>query len=367
MNHPAQSCIQSLLDRLTASGAQHGAQVSVYRHGELIVDAFSGVTDPITGHPVDGDTLFPVFSVSKGMTATILHRLVERGLVSYDTPVAEVWPEFAAHGKGAITLRHCLNHTAGLANLPGDISHSEIADWPHMCRLLADARPVTPPGAQGEYHAITFGWLCGEVACRITSRDFQTLLAAEIATPLGLLQSLFMGLPVSCDASIATLEEPSATGPVPGPHPPSPIPASLQPLHAFMNRPDMRRACVPASSGIMTARAIARHYAALLPGGVDGVELLPPDRVRMATELQIAPDVTGADFRRYLGYALAEYPGTHAGAFGHGGYGGSTGFADPATGLAVGLTRNLFNDSDLAALVMSELGESLADNAGGFS
>lgn len=361
MSHPAQPRIQSLLDRLTASGAQRGAQVAVYRHGELIVDAFSGVTDPITGHLIDGDTLFPVFSVSKGMTATLLHRLVERGIVSYDTPVAEVWPEFAAHGKAAITLRHGLNHTAGLANLPGNISHSEIADWEYMCRLLADAHPLTPPGAQGEYHAVTFGWLCGEVACRITDRDFQTLLAEEIAAPLGLSQSLFMGLPATCDEHIATLEEPAATGPVPGPHPPSPIPTSLQPLHAFMNRPDMRRACVPASSGIMTARAIARHYAALLPGGVDGVELLPPRRVHLATELQVAPDATGADFRRYLGYALAEYPGASPRAFGHGGYGGSTGFADPDRSLAVGITRNLFNDSDLASLVLTELDGTLTN------
>jgi CubicO group peptidase (beta-lactamase class C family) len=355
VSHPAQSRIQSLLDRLTASGIQRGAQVAVYLKGKLIVDAWSGVADPAGEHPIHGDTLFPVFSVSKGMTATLLHQLVERDLVSYDTPINEVWPEFAVHGKDGITLRHCLNHTAGLAHLPGDISHSEIADWSHMCRLLADARPLTPPGAQGEYHAVTFGWLCGEVACRITGRDFQTLLADEISRPLGMGGSLFMGLPTACDALVATLEEPSAIPPAPGEYPPSPIPASLQPLHTFMNRPDMRRACVPASSGIMTARAIARHYAALLPDGVDGVELLPPHRVHLATELQVAPDATGADFRRYLGYALAEYPGAGPRAFGHGGYGGSTGFADPARGLAVGLTRNLFNDSDLVGLVLAEL------------
>lgn len=360
MKTPAQSRIQSLLDRLIAEGAQRGVQVAVYCDGELIVDAWAGIADQATGNAVNGDALFPVFSVSKGMTATILHQLVERGLVSYDTPLAEVWPEFAAHGKHGITLRHCLNHTAGLADLPGDITHSEIADWTHMCGLLADARAVTPPGAQGQYHAITFGWLCGEVACRIDGRDFQKLLADEIAIPLGLEQSLFMGAPSEVDARVVTVEEPSANPPAPGESRPSPVPDTLQPLHALMNRADMRRACLPASSGIMTARAIARHYAALLPGGVDGVELLPPRRVRLATELQLAPDATGADFRRYLGYTLAEYVGTSPRAFGHGGYGGSTGFADPARSLAVGITRNLFNDSDLAGLVLAELDVSLS-------
>lgn len=355
--------IQDLLDEMTASGADRGVQVAVYHHGALIVDAWSGVADHRTGRAVDGDTLFPIFSVSKGIAATVVHQIVERGLVSYDRPIAEVWPEFAAHGKAAITLRQALNHSAGLPHVPQRVDFTDLADWNQICVAVANLVPVFPPGSRTEYHAITFGWIVGEVACRVDGRIFPQLLKDGIADPLGL-DGLYIGIPEGVESRVAFLEDANPSAPPADPLSPSSVPGWIGPLHEFMNRPDMHRACIPASSGIMTARAIARHYAALLPGGVDGVELLPAGRVREATEASGLMDLDGSPSARALGYQLYDQysaPGHAEKAFGHGGFGGALGFADPARGLAVGITKNRLNSGNTADRVFQTLLAALDD------
>jgi CubicO group peptidase (beta-lactamase class C family) len=339
-----QPAIESLLNRLVAEGEERGLQVAVYHRGELVVDASAGVADPATGRCVDGTTLFPVFSTTKGITATLIHLLVERGQVAYETPIADVWPEFAAHGKETITLRHALDHTAGLAHMPAGIGHAELCDWETMCRAIANLKPVAPPGGPMVYHAMTYGWILGEVARRVDGRSFSRLLQDEINVPLGLEGELFVGIPDEAEPRVALLEAstaPFVQEPMPNDATLLAIPMLVQPLHAWMNRSDARRSCSPASNGIMTARAIARHYAALLPGGVDGVELLPPSRVRLATEPEQKEPTQGEPPRNQrLGYTVA-YPFSPR-AFGHNGYGGSVGCADPIHHLAIGFTRNRF-------------------------
>lgn len=352
-----QDKIQSLLDRLTGEGTQRGLQVAVYLEGEQVVDAWSGVMDPRGTLPVQGDTLFPVFSVSKGMAATLAHQAVERGLLSYDLPIAEVWPEFAAHGKEKITLRHALNHTAGLPNMPSGVGYAELGNWDAMCSAVAAMSPVTPPGVWGAYHAITFGWIVGETVRRVDGRSFQQHLHEAIALPLGIADDMFIGIPDEVEPRVALLEEYDLP-PLPDPVKPSPVPGWVGPLYAFMNRVDVRRACLPASSGIMTARAVARHYAALLPGGIDGVELLSPARVREATAPQDTKSPTGEPFPWALGYAaFPAFAAPNSGAipFGHGGYGGSMGFADPGRKMAVAINRNWFNKQNVVELVLQEL------------
>lgn len=352
-----QTKIQKFLDRLTSSGTQRGLQVAVYREGELVVDAWSGVADPRTGEPVRGDTLFPAFSTSKGMAATLAHRAVERGLLSYDRPIAEVWPEFGANEKEKITLRHALNHSAGLPNMPTGIGFPDLSDWDAMCRAVAGLAPVFPPGSRAQYHAITYGWIVGETVRRVDGRSFQQQLHEDISVPLGLEKDLFIGIPGDVESRVALLEEPDAAPPQDD-STPSPVPGWLGTLVSFMNRPDMRRACLPASTGIMTARAIARHYASLLPGGVDGVELLPRTRMLEATAPQGLLTPEGTDSPWALGYARlpqCSLPGAEMPAFGHGGYGGSMGFADPGRKLAVGLTRNAFNKENVNDLLLQEL------------
>jgi CubicO group peptidase (beta-lactamase class C family) len=302
----------------------------------LVVDAAAGIANPETGQRVDSTTLFPVLSTTKGIEATLAHILVERGKISYDTPLADVWPEFAAHGKQGITLRHALTHTAGLPNIPMGIGHAELYDWKTMCSAMADEKPISPPGAE-VYHAITYSWLVGEPLCRVDGRSLPQMLHDEIYAPLGMENEMFVGIPDEVENRVANLEAESDAPPGPDATPQA-IPALVLPLHVWMNRRDARRACIPASNGIMTARSIARHYAALIPGGVDGIELLPPDRVNLALEPPISsPSHIPVTQRLGYGFGLP-FPA----AFGYGGAGGSLGCADRGRRMAFGFTRNRF-------------------------
>jgi CubicO group peptidase (beta-lactamase class C family) len=121
-----QKRVQGLLDELITTGAEQGLQVAIYLDGELVVDAWAGVADPDTGRRVDGESLFPVFSVTKGITATMIHLLAERGLLDYDTPISHYWPEFGAYGKAAITLRQALLHRAGVPQMPEGVGPASL-------------------------------------------------------------------------------------------------------------------------------------------------------------------------------------------------------------------------------------------------
>lgn len=338
-----QDRIQRLLDAAVASGCERGVQVAVYQNDRLVVDAWAGTTDATTSQPVDGDTLFPVFSVTKGIMTTVVHRLVERGLFDYDTPLADLWPAFSANGKSGITVRHVLTHTAGLQNMPCDVVVDDLGNWDAMCAALARATPVSEPGAFAVYHAVTFGWLAGEVARRATGRPVPDLIRDEICRPAGI-DDIYCDLPTTEDARVAILEDASSPPPPVPSNAPATVPFWMCPLHDWMNRMESRRACIPASTGIMSARALARHYAALLPGGVDGVELLPPERVRMAMVPHFGREDQPGQTGRGLGYMLFSFdnaPDAPKTALGHAGFGGANGFADLAGGYALGFTRNL--------------------------
>jgi CubicO group peptidase (beta-lactamase class C family) len=353
MSDSAQKKMQGLLDSLVQTGPELGLQLCAYHHGVRVVDVCAGVADSATRRPVTPDTLFPVFSVTKGVAATLLHILVERGLIGYDTPIASVWPEFGAHGKGGITLRHAMSHQAGLPLLPAGLTPAQVCDWKTLAAAIADAKPVTAPGQIMTYHAITFGSILGEVACRVTGKSFPQLLTQEVTGPLGL-SDFFVGIPDRVESRIATVyDAPAAPAEEPPPDPAEPrdILPWMRPLGTFLTRPDVRRACLPAANGIMNARDLASFYAALVPGGRNGRELLPPARVRTAVEqqaLQWLPELP-VPRRMGLGYFLGGEGcpelSSRPDAFGHGGYGGAVGYADPSCGLAVGLTKNYLSIS----------------------
>ncbi|MEI6491462.1 MAG: serine hydrolase domain-containing protein [Verrucomicrobiota bacterium] len=348
-----QKRIQAILDRSVSEGKERGVQFAAYLDGKLAVDASSGIANPADGSKVDGSTLFPVFSTTKGIAATVVHLLVERRLISYDTPIADLWPEFGVRGKQLITLRQALNHSAGIPQMPGEIGFAEMCDWDTICKAVAGLPPLWEPGTRIEYHAMTYGWIVGEVARRVDGRSFAQLVDDEIKRPLGA-EDLYVGIPDAVEDRVAILEHPGC--PIPDPHVTTPesVPSWMGPLYGIMNRPDVRRACIPASSGIASARSIALHYAALLPGGIDGLSLLPPDRIRIATQPQ-APEKPAGDFEknRGLGYGLGSeesFMGCRTIGFGHGGFGGSLGFAYPEARLAIGFTRNLFANADANTL-----------------
>ena len=362
MTHP-QDKIKSLIDNLVAQGKERGLQVSAYHKGAEVINACAGVMDTVTRSEVREDTLFPAFSVTKGLVATLIHLLAERGELEYDQPISSIWPEFSVHGKERITIRQALTHSAGIPQMPPGTGHRELCDWDIICAKVADLEPIWKPGTRIEYHGVTYGWILGEVAHRIDGRPFPQLLEEEICRPLGI-DTMFVGIPDEVEERVAILEEYDLDPQPPDDGTPRSVPALIMPLHAWMNRPDARRACIPASSGIMNAGAIARHYAALLPGGVDGIMILPPDRVQTATEQQRPdhPENDNYDKCWGLGYQIGT-PGSVYGegrtSFGHGGYGGSIGFADLEKDLAIGVMKNLFHKEDTTRLIVNAIREAV--------
>jgi CubicO group peptidase (beta-lactamase class C family) len=351
-NDKLQQLVQETADQLVESGAERGLQVAVYRDGRQVVDVVAGVADPDSGRPVDPGTVFYNFSILKGATATIVHRLVERGLFGYDTPVAEPWPEFAANGKQAVTVRQVLDHTAGVPGVPLDTTVEDLCDWDRMCAAIAGAELWWEPGTKVGYHAYTFGYILGEVVRRATGKPISEVLREDVAAPLGMADERWFGMPPATQHRLARLEdEPGAAEQaaefMASMPPDLPMfrsaPAALFPNADFGNRPDILAADIPAG-GKTSARAVARMYAALL-GEVDGVRLLSPERLAEVTAVSSSgPDeVFGMPTAWGLGYGIggvdddAERATT---VFGTGGVGGSFACGDTATGVAWAVTKN---------------------------
>lgn len=351
-----QKKIQKMIDSAVDNGKELGIQIVAYFEGELVVEASAGFLDSERKKPVKSNSLFPVFSTTKGIAATMMHILAEEGKIDYDEKIAKYWPEFGTNGKKDITVRQALNHSAGLPNMPAGTVGRDLLDWDKMCMKMAEEKPIWEPGTKSEYHAITYSWLVGEIACRIEGRPFSRIMEDKICKPLKI-KDMYVGIPDSVESRVAILEEEEVNKEMLKADDASPIPGWICPLHEWMNRPEGRRACIPASNGIMSAMAIARHYAALLPGGIDGVELVSPKRIRIATERQKLKDRTR--FNRGLGYGLGGDKGSILGtrhtAFGHGGYGGSVGFADPKYKFAVGLTKNLYSKDSAHYQIVCEI------------
>lgn len=342
------AAVQTKLDELVGSGVERGLQVAAYFDGALVLDAWAGVADASTGRPVDGESLFVAFSCGKGVLATAVHLLAERGQLDYDATVGSYWPEFANRGKEAITVRQVLTHTAGIPQLPPDTTPEDLCDWDRMCAGISLLSPLWKPGTRTGYHARTFGFVLGELVRRIDGRPVAEFIREDVCQPLGI-RDLFFGIPPEAEPRVARMEDDPASAPLP-PLPPDSLlplvfPPSLPPTATFFNRLDVRRACIPSSSGIMNARSLARIYAALACGGeLDGVRLLSTACIDRASALQTdeVDAVIGMPIPKGLGYMLGgelSPMGSRLTAFGHPGSGGSIGFADPEYRFAFALTK----------------------------
>lgn len=333
-----------------------GLQVAVYRHGELVVDAWGGVADELTGRKVDGDTLFPVFSVVKAVTATALHIQADRGLIEYDQPIARYWPEFAAEGKGHATIRDALSHRLGIPQMPAGVTPELMSDYTWMVDQLAAMKPRYAPGTDNGYMCYTFGWVIAECVRRTDPqrRPFGAFVQDEICAPLGI-EDLWIGIPDRVESRIARIKNS-----VPRPLPPdlpifAAIPPSVATVQEVFGRADVRRSCHPGANGITNARSIGRVFAMLAGGGVlGGVRLLSAERVQSfctpRKDTDRADTILGFPIRvgtagYWLGGNVApDYPyrlvGRNPRTLHHPGAGGSIGWADPDTGLAVAICHN---------------------------
>jgi CubicO group peptidase (beta-lactamase class C family) len=359
--------VQALIDGLVESGAENGVQVAVYRHGDLVVDAVSGVADPATGRPVTPDTLFYTASAGKAVTATVAHVLVERGVLDYDTRVADVWPEFGAHGKEHATVRHVLTHTAGVPAVPKDTTLEDLCDWDAMCQTIAGSEPWWPPGERVGYHAVTFGYMVGEIVRRTTGKPISQVLAEQVANPLGAEHELYFGVPASHLDRVARLEDDPAGkamfASLPDDFPLfKAAPRAIVPNAGYGNRADILMSDLPFQA-TSTARAVARMYAALL-GEVDGTRLVSAGRLPEISSLATTgiDEMTGGPSTFALGYTVG-WPGTSAPhdnptMFGMVGIGVGAAYADRASGTSVAVFRNRFNPTEMH--VVERVGELVA-------
>jgi CubicO group peptidase (beta-lactamase class C family) len=350
-----QHAVQALLDELVTNGDEVGLQAAVIKDGALVADAQSGIADPVSGQPVSAGTLFFAGSTAKGVLSSLVHALVAAGRLSYDLRLAEVWPEFAAHGKGNVTVRHVLMHQAGVPGLPPDLTTEQLCDWDHMCALLADATPWWPAGTAFGYHAQTFGFLLGETLQRTTGARLVSLLRETVTERLAVTDELHFAVPALLLDRVARQVAPSGPSP-PGPAPGSPLaramPPGAAPDAAFANRRDVLTAQIP-SFGTMSARAAARVYTALL-GHVAGTHLLSAEQVGAAAAVAYAgrDQVMEMEISWSLGYS-PDRPGSArsrpGSTFGMVGMNGSAAYADIDTGVAVALMRNRFS-ADFTAI-----------------
>lgn len=367
-----------------------GASVCVYHRGEIVADLWGGVRDG-EATPWDPDTLAMCFSTTKGVASTAVHVCAERGLIDYDARVAEYWPEFAQNGKQDVLVRHVLSHSAGLHGLRRIIPDASVMlDWDAMVAALAAAKPAYEPGTRAGYHALTYGWLAGELVRRVSGKPLEVFVADDLCGPLGI-DGVFLGCPPEERHRIAPLRPvglPAAAEPAMGrlgKKIGKPFGQLLSLLHSPVNPRRMINAfaprgvedvlwgsevldaVIPAANGFLSARGLARMYAMIAGGGeLDGVRLLSPERVReMGTAQNRRLDLLlVAPMCWRLGYhIIATTRGIDHDAMGHFGFGGSGGWADPERDLAIAMVCNRGTGSPLGDLRLLRLGAAALDGA----
>lgn len=333
-----------------AQGRERGASVAVTLHGEPVVDLWAGDADG-EGRPWERDTIVNVWSTTKTMSAICLLMLADRGQLDLDAPIATYWPEFAANGKGAITTAQVMGHTAGLSGWDPTIEPRDLYDWDKATGVLAAQGPWWEPGAFSGYHALTQGYLEGEVVRRITGRTIGTFFRDEVAKPLG--ADFHIGLPEAEEHRVGEMVPPGVglggadldvtslagrsllSAPISG---------------AECNTREWRASEIPAAGGTSNARAVARVHSALANGGtVDGVRLLSPEGVeRIFVEQAHDVDaVLGMKMRLGTGFGLMNEaiplsPNPRACFWG--GWGGSIAVIDLDAGLSVAYVMNRMAD-----------------------
>lgn len=327
--HDRYAAVRAAFEGNLASGADVGASFCATVEGETVVDLWGGFADGARTRPWTRDTIINVYSTTKTMTALTALLVADRGELDFDAPVARYWPEFAANGKADVKVSHLMSHAAGLSGWKEPITTADLYDWEKVTALLAAQAPYWAPGTAPGYHALTQGYLVGEVVRRITGRSLGTVFREEIAEPLG--ADFHIGLPASEDDRVAEL--------IPPPRGAAIGDGNQSELQANMsNNPGIdvlatrtrgwRGAEIPAAGGTGNARSVAEIHAILANGGVaKGKRFLSEAGCRKALELQIeGPDlILGTPARYGMGFGLAGgvVPLPNPNTIYWGGYGGS--------------------------------------------
>lgn len=323
-----------------------GAALAVYRAGHCVVDLWAGHADRARSRPWRRDTPINVYSTTKGIVATAVAMLIADGQLGYDDPVTKHWPEYGQAGKARTTVAHLLSHQAGLTGFVEPTNTEDLYDWRARCDALARQAPVWEPGTHTSYHAMTWGYLVGEVLRRASGRTIGQLVSERIAQPLS--ADVYIGLPAALEPRVAEMF---------GPLSPPDLSALTQPPEALMalvnpqldpeicNARAWRAAEIPAANGQASAQGVARVYAALANAGeLDGVRLLSPEAIARMTQIQARRTdlLTGFENNWALGVSFNQQGlfGRAPDAFGHSGWGGSFGCAHLDAQIAIGYVCN---------------------------
>jgi CubicO group peptidase (beta-lactamase class C family) len=354
---PAFARAVSTFARLFPQRAPGGGALSVYLDGQPVVDVWSGWESRRDLTPWTANTGAMVFSATKGLASTVVHRLHDRGLIDYDAPVAEFWPAFATNGKGSLTVRDMMAHRGGLSQLNG-VTSQQVLDHLAMEELLAAA----PPGVffgRSAYHALTYGWILSGLARAVTGSSMRELFRSELAQPLDT-DGIHLGRPPAGAptraAQIATVARTRQNRRYDNiaariaRHPRSALFGAIYfagVRGSLQNEMQFLDAEIPSANAVATARGIGRVYGAIANGGsIDGVPFLSPQTVSEIARKRAFP----LDRSVYvpLGFHLG-YHGVAATrlmpGFGHAGLGGSAGWADPASGLAIAFVHSRLHAS----------------------
>jgi CubicO group peptidase (beta-lactamase class C family) len=348
------AAVRAVFEENLASGADMGASFCATVDGKTVVDLWGGFADEARTRPWTRDTIVNVYSTTKTMTALTALLIADRGELDFDAPVARYWPEFAANGKQDIKVSHLMSHSAGLSGWRETISTEDLYDWAKVTELLAAQAPFWPAGTASGYHALTQGYLVGEVIRRITGRSLGTVFREEIAEPLG--ADFHIGLPASEDARVADLIPPADPPVLPAdPDGPADLSAEVR-ANAFTNpAPDVsatrtrawRGAEIPAGGGTGNARAVAEIHAILANGGVArGKQFLSEAGCRKALEPQVDGQdlILGIPIRFGMGFGLGDELMLNPNTLYWGGYGGSLAVIDLDARTTFGYVMNKMGD-----------------------
>jgi CubicO group peptidase (beta-lactamase class C family) len=358
--------------QVLAASDGHGGALHVRLDGQVVADLWGG-------HAVHGgdalrrgvdqlwqsDTPSVIFSCTKGLVSILIGELVREGRLDLDAPVSAYWPEFDHHDKGSMPVRWLLSHRAGLPAVRQELELADVVDWERMVGLLAEERPLLPPGEIHQYHAVTFGWLAGEIIRRITGTGVAEFFVERIAEPLGV--AAWIGIP---EAELPRVAQLYSTSPPPEPLPLPPdadpalasinekamtlgsaFPVDFAEENAGFNSDEVRRAVIPGAGGIATAPALATIWSATV-SNAETIRLLDDeviaDMSREQSAGQPAVPLPGPWQRWGTGFMLSSEarPFLSDASFGHDGAGGQVSFADPEYKVGFAYLTNDLQRSD---------------------